>query len=105
MNTDPLFDSPWLKWGRAIHHARVLQSQIDEVESIGDPLLSVRTEYQPRRHGFAVYAGEVRDVPEAWGLLVGDIAFNYRCAVDHLAWALVTEAEHRQAFSPKGDRG
>lgn len=90
MNRDPLFDSAWLKWGHAIQHARVLQSQIGEVEITGDPLLSVRTEYQPHRHGFAVYAGEVRDVPETWGLLVGDIAFNYRCALDHLAWALAT---------------
>jgi hypothetical protein len=90
VNSGPLFDSPWLKWGHAIEHARVLQSQIAEVETLRDPLLSVRTEHQPRRHGFAVYAGEVRDVPEARGLLVGDIAFNYRCALDRLAWAVVT---------------
>ena len=28
-------------------------------------------------------------MPASWGLLVGDIAFDYRCALDHLAWALV----------------
>lgn len=87
---DHLFDSPWLKLGRAIHHAQALQAEIDEDQTADDPLLSVRTEYQSARHGFAVYATAVRPVPSSWGLLVGDIAFNFRCALDHLAWALVS---------------
>lgn len=87
---DHLFDSAWLKLGRAIHHAQALQAAIDEDQDANDPLLSVRTEYQPGRHGFAVYATAVRAVPSSWGLLLGDIAFNFRCALDHLAWALVS---------------
>lgn len=87
---DPLFDSAWLKWGRAIHHATTLQAELAEASASSGPLVSVRTEYQSRRHGFAVYATEIREAPAEWGLLVGDIAFNYRSALDHLAWALVT---------------
>jgi hypothetical protein len=87
---DPLFESAWLKWGRAIHHAQALRTELDEASANVDPLISVRADYQSRRHGFAMYATEVRDVPAKWGLLVGDIAFNYRSALDHLAWALVT---------------
>lgn len=105
MNREPLFDSAWLKWGRAIQHAQALQSQIDEIEITGDPLQSVRTEYQPRRHGFAVYAVEVRDVPETLGLLVGDIAFNYRCALDHLAWALATRGRTPPSVLTKRQQG
>lgn len=90
MHRAPHFDSAWFKWARAIHHAQGLQSEIDQGHPGGDPLLSVRTEYQPRRHRFAVYATDIRGVPASWGLLVGDIAFDYRCALDHLAWALVS---------------
>ena len=88
---DHLFESPWLKnLGRAIQHAQALKAEIDEDQTADDPLLSVRTEYQSGRHGFAVYATAVRPVPSSWGLLLGDIAFNFRCALDHLAWALVS---------------
>jgi hypothetical protein len=81
---DPLFDSAWLKWSRAAHHARILREQVNEAAI--DPLVSVHTEYDARRHGFGVYASEVRHVPAQWGLLLGDVANNYRCALDHLAW-------------------
>jgi hypothetical protein len=69
-------------------------------------LLSVRTEYQPWRHGFAVYATAVRPVPRSWGLLVGDIAFDFRCALDHLAWALVSRGRTPPAtLTPKQQKG
>jgi hypothetical protein len=89
---DGLFDSAWLKWRRAIDHAQILQQDIDAAVSGGtlDPVVSVRTEYFPRRHGFGVHAIEVLGVPDQWGLVVGDVATNYRCAPDHLAWALVS---------------
>lgn len=94
---DPLFDSAWLKWSRAIDHARILQEEIAAESSTNgeaDPLVSVRTEYHPRRHGFGVYAAEVRRVPAGWGLVLGDVANNFRCALDHLAWALVSRGRN-----------
>src|SRR5947209_8733843 len=89
---DALFDGAWLKWRRALDHAQILQQDIDTALSNGnvDPLVSVRTEYLPRRHGFGVYAGEILGVPDEWGLVLGDVANNYRCALDHLAWTLVS---------------
>jgi hypothetical protein len=93
VNRNPLFDSAWFKWGRAMHHARTLHEGVNAVLSSNgeaDPLVSVQSEYHPRRHGFGVYASEVLGIPGDWGVLVGDIANNYRCAVDHLAWALVS---------------
>jgi hypothetical protein len=97
---DSLFDSAWLKWGKAIDHARILREAIDAESTTNgdaDPLVSVRTEYYPLRHGFGVYAAEVRGVPTEWGLVTGDVANNYRCALDHLAWALVSRGRNPPA--------
>jgi hypothetical protein len=106
VNRDPLFDSAWLKWGRAIHHAKTLQTELDEASANSGPLVSVRTEYQSRRHGFAVCATEVRDAPAEWGLLVGDVAFNYRSALDHGAWALVTKNRRPpEILTDRGKKG
>lgn len=93
MAFDPLFESAWLKWGQAMHHARALQVDIDAAPAVTgevDPLVAVTTDYHPRRHGFSLNAAEVLATPVQWGLLLGDVANNYRCALDHLAWALVT---------------
>jgi hypothetical protein len=88
---DPLFDSAWFKWGHGVAHAQALEADIDAFRFDGhrDPLLANRAEYNPKRHGFAVYATDVAPIPTRWGLMLGDIANNYRCALDHLAWALV----------------
>ncbi|MGN6557556.1 MAG: hypothetical protein ACTHLH_06045 [Solirubrobacterales bacterium] len=88
---DPLFDSPWLKWAQGLLHAEALQADIVSVGHKPDsyPVLSYRTEYQPKRHGFAVIAEEIAPIPPRWPLLLGDIANNNRAALDQLAWALV----------------
>jgi hypothetical protein len=89
---DPLFDSAWFKWVGAIVHAQTLQADVDARRRDGDadPVRAFRTEYHSKRHGFAVIVDEVAPMSLRWCLLVGDIANNYRAAVDHLAWALVS---------------
>src|SRR5512146_1009417 len=89
---EPLFDSAWLKWAQAIVHAEALQADIEARRSNGAayPVLAFRTEYQPKRHGFAVIIEDVASIPVRWRLLLGDIANNYRASLDHLAWALVS---------------
>jgi hypothetical protein len=52
-------------------------------------MLRTRTEYQPKRHGFAVIIGEIEGIPVPWRLLLGDSANNFHAALDHIAWALV----------------
>jgi hypothetical protein len=88
---DPLFDSAWLKWSHGVGHAQALDADIDAFDVAGhaDPLRGVRAEYHPKRHGFAVVATDVAVVPAQWGLVLGDVAHNYRSALDHLAWAIV----------------
>jgi hypothetical protein len=89
---DPLFDSAWLKWAQGVLHSQTLEADIERVGQEADayPVLSFRTEYHPNRHGFAVIAEEIAPIPARWPLLLGDIANNYRAALDHLAWALVS---------------
>jgi hypothetical protein len=96
MAPDPLFESAWLKWAQAAHHMKTLKTEFDAdpvVQGKTDPLVATRTEYQPRRHGFVIYAKEVLPVPKHWSLILGDIAHNLRSTLDHLAWALVSRGK------------
>jgi hypothetical protein len=92
MAHNPLFDSAWLKWTQAIVHSQALQRDIDTRTSHGDtnPIRTFRTHYDPKRHGFAIIVEDIEPIPVRWRLLLGDIANNYRSALDHLAWALVS---------------
>ncbi len=91
MAHDPSFDSAWFKWAQAIVHANALQAEIKASAKRGysEPLFAARAQYEPKRHGFAVIVERVAPVPMRWRLLLGDIANDYRAALDHLAWALV----------------
>jgi hypothetical protein len=109
---DPLFDSAWLKWGRAVVHAQDLVGDLDTFGGVGGPgpMIAVRAAYEPRRHGFAINVVDIDPMPPTWGLILGDIANNLRSAVDHLAWALVSrgrtppatlnEKQRRQVYFP-----
>ena len=101
---DPLFLGAWLKWGQAVVHTQTLEIDVEtfSVAAHDKPLLTLRTEYHPKRHGFAVIVDSVVvPIPVRWGLLLGDIANNYRSSLDHVAWALVvrgsTPPHHPQA--------
>jgi hypothetical protein len=87
---DPLFESPWLKWGQAARYAQELGDLIRDWRQDNEPVQSWRADYSARRHGFAVIAQGVAEMPTRWGLLVGDIANNLRASLDHLAWSLVS---------------
>jgi hypothetical protein len=89
---DPRFDSAWLKWAQGLLHAEALQADIARIGHEPDayPVSAFRTKYKPKRHGFAVIAEDIAPIPARWPLLLGDVANNYRAALDHLAWALVS---------------
>lgn len=92
---DQRFDGPWLKWGRAVIHADALQAEIDAagIDGPDQPTFAVRTEYQPKRHGFAVVIDDIDPAPPTWGLILGDIANNLRSALDQLAWQIVSRGK------------
>lgn len=89
---DPLFESAWLKWMQGMLHAETLEADVQarSNDRDADPVRAFRTEYHPKRHGFAIIVEDVAPIPVRWRLLLGDIANNYRAALDHLAWALVS---------------
>jgi hypothetical protein len=91
MGHDPLFDSAWAKWAQGVRHAHALQDHIDAFDThFGrGPGLRSRTEYQAKRHGFAVIIEDVETIPVPWRLILGDAANNFHAALDHIAWALV----------------
>lgn len=101
---DPLFDSAWLKWGRAVVHAQELAADVVKVLASGadGPHFDIACKYEPRRHGFAVTNTGIDPMPPTWGLLVGDVANNLRSALDHVAWALVTRGRTPPSMLKKG---
>ncbi len=117
MAHDPLFASPWLKWGRAAVHAQALHADLDTFGSDGgdQPTFAVRAEYQPKRHGFAVIVADIDPMPPTWGLILGDVANNLRSALDQTAWAIVlrgrtppdllTAEQQRKIYFPISDTG
>jgi hypothetical protein len=89
---DPLFDSAWAKWAQGVRHAHALGDDIDAFHSKRNraPILEAKTKYDAKRHGFVITAVNVEPVPPLWSLILGDAANNFRSALDHLAWALVS---------------
>jgi hypothetical protein len=112
---DSLFRGAWLKWAHGLGHAQALDADIEAFSFDGhrDPLLGVQADYDPRRRGFSVRATAIAPVPSRWGLMLGDVAHNYRSALDHIAWAVVcrgrkpptvlTEGQQRAVQFPIAD--
>ena len=48
-----------------------------------------RTEYDPKRHCVIARLENVEPLPPFVSLLIGDVAHNFRAALDHLVWALI----------------
>lgn len=106
MAHDSLFDSAWLKWAWAVSHTVALENEIALLYPDGQPPLTTKTEYHPKRHAFAVVVETIPLLPPDWGLRLGDIAFNYRSALDHLAWAVVSQGKKPPAIlGEKKSRG
>ncbi|MGW4526949.1 hypothetical protein [Amycolatopsis sp. NPDC004378] len=84
--------SAWLKWARAVEHQRVLSRGIreylagepweyvrwDNAGDLTDPLVRMQWRLKIKR-----------PLPEAWGVLLGDVLTNLRAALDHTMWTAV----------------
>lgn len=86
------FDSAWRKWDWTARHAETFKAEINRfaLDTDTQRSLRIRAEYQPHRHAFASVVDALSEFPPEWGLQLGDIAFNWRCSLDHLAWAIVS---------------
>ena len=85
------FESAWLKWGQAVIDTHVLRDNVLEMSSQPDLKMpsTYTTYYDVKRHCIPLLIVEVENpFPPSWGLLLGEIVHNYRCALDHIAWDL-----------------
>ena len=87
---DP-FESAWLKWAMAVMNGKVLQDNLNAFAS--EPEVKMHTQlatyYDAKRHCVVLVVVEATDpFPVLWGVLLGDVAHDFRCSLDHLAWAL-----------------
>jgi hypothetical protein len=76
-----------LKIGRAKRHARDLEQAIDGALHPDRYRFEMEVDPQTGEHVYTVYGVPAMD-PE-WSLQTGEILFNLRSALDHLAWQLV----------------
>jgi hypothetical protein len=91
MARDPeLFESAWLKWSWAVTHTDALQSYMAAWRIDPQPRVALEGRYDAKQHRIDIHVVETQPLPVEWGLVVGDIAHNYRSCLDHIAWALVT---------------
>lgn len=79
------------KTSRGKRHAKILKEEINSwKETQGEkPPFGFRLDYDAPNHAFVVRIGKVEPMPEPWGLMIGDALFNFRAALDYLAWHLV----------------
>lgn len=92
MEHDPaLLESAWLKWSWAVAHAHSLEAYIQawRDDPQGERNITLGKEYDAKRHRVNVFIESIEPLPVEWGLLIGDVAHNYRSCLDHVAWALV----------------
>lgn len=88
---DP-FDSAWLKWAGAITETHVLAENVNAFRELSPNLkmsMAFWPEYDPKRHCIVYTVAQIESpFPPYWGILLGNIVHNYRCALDHIAWAI-----------------
>jgi hypothetical protein len=75
-----------------------------------EPAISVEGRYDPKHHRIELEVVSISGLPVEWGLVIGDIAHNFRKCLDHIAWALVergrtppatlTERQRNQVYFP-----
>lgn len=80
-------EGPVIKLARAESQFYVLQAQIEAVWP-PDETWPVRAEAHRGGLEYRFYLGELPGVEPAWALMAGEIMFNLRSALDHLAWEL-----------------
>jgi hypothetical protein len=110
------FDSAWAKWARGCVHAQELLGEISRRHDATDglPFEELRSEYDPRKRKVVFRAYGPFEAPLHWQVILGDVASNFRSALDHIAWALVqrgsrattlTRSEKSSVYFPiAGDR-
>jgi hypothetical protein len=90
---DPRLSSARAKFGRAETQAKTLIEEMREACAGERPGVSQTSRrYDPSSERVLFVAEKVTpEIPEDWGLAIGEIVYNLRCALDHLWWALALD--------------
>ena len=71
-------------------HVKAYEAQVKAWVNVdAGPPFEFANEYEAKRHRVVVKVGPVPALPRVWGFCIGDAVFNFRSALDHLAWFLV----------------
>jgi hypothetical protein len=76
-----------LKIARAKDHFADLRNSMDVVVHPDRYRFVFEYDAETQRHVYTVH--DVPAIPPGWSVMVGDILYNLRSALDHLAWQLV----------------
>ena len=76
------------KLRRAEHHIEVIRSEANRVCADVERRI-VREAHEDVDEQVWIYRGETPDAPVEWSIIVGEILYNLRSALDHLVWQLV----------------
>ena len=110
---DPRLTSSRAKFDRAKKHADDLIAEMREASEDEPPaVLATSRRYDPASERVLFIAERVPEIPDHWSLVIGEVVYNLRCALDHLWWALAvdflgrepTDAEAREIQFPILDR-
>lgn len=87
---DDLIESAWLKWAWAIVDAEVLKDNVlvFATQTNTENVFTTTQHYDAKHRCIILKVDQTLTFPALWGLLLGDIVHNYRCCLDHLAWAI-----------------
>ena len=95
-------DGPLAKWSRADSELEGLRAEVDAVWPV-DKLWPVRARADRSGHRYHFYLGELPAINPDWALVAGEILFNLRSALDHLAYEL--HVRHYRGRVPKNIEG
>jgi len=73
-----------------------LLAKVGRVDDKQHPSIGFRREYDRESESVVFYAKRVPELRDEWGLLLGETIHNYRCALDHLWWALAAKKLNRE---------
>jgi hypothetical protein len=93
-----------LKLARADRYADDLLADIKRSIPDHHPTIGLSRHYDPQERAVIFTADRVPEIRDEWGLIVGDAIHNYRCALDHLWWALALKKLSREPTEEEARR-
>lgn len=88
MTQQPLdLQSAWWKFKRGSDHLDTLQSQIIKAGFCQNEI-PITQSFEPQENAIIYRIDSSIEIGDDWPLLIGDSLFNFRSALDHLAWQL-----------------